>query len=584
MRRALAAGAVGVGCVALVVWIELAFVPLGFNPTDDGYIVSQARRLFTGDMPHADVVSPRPLGSAFLHAVDLALPLPLYEATRLVFVVEMLAMTILFAWFVLARSPLQWKPLEGSLVASSALVNIHVFPLMPWHTTDGLTMLAAGLVAIDAALRHRSRGLLGAGFLLLGAAPVMKQSFVFAPVLGAVWCAAAWFASPGWRRRETLVNAAIAMAAAAAPGILYLLAVASAGGLGAMVEQLTGATRLPGYPIVDQFRGDPGRRQLIVLVSRLTAALVATRALELAARRVGWASVVAWVPRAVAAILVFRVVVSEDLTYGSMWAAKLTWALALVVVVRALLWRAFDGRAAVIVAAGLMSSLSWGYAVPNLVGGTTALALLATLVRDAPPPRVPRWAPAAMAVSATVVAVAAFAVLVDTFSTSRRAIVYFDHPEPALTATLGHLDADFGRLRATPVVRNYVEDVATCIERHPARHVAVLPDNPGLYPVLDLSNPLPLDWAYPPEYVGAEETVIAAARETVRRGGYLVMFQTFSAFDLRSHADLADAGPETPPFTYGDATLARIAELFATASSRVECGSFVAYYAPASSG
>jgi hypothetical protein len=56
---------------------------LGFNPTDDGYVLAQASRVLSGQVPHRDIASPRPLGSALLHVSTCFLPLPLFEATRL---------------------------------------------------------------------------------------------------------------------------------------------------------------------------------------------------------------------------------------------------------------------------------------------------------------------------------------------------------------------------------------------------------------------------------------------------------------------------------------------------------------------
>ena len=39
---------------------------IGFNPTDDGFVLSAARRILDGEIPHKDFVSIRPAGIGLL--------------------------------------------------------------------------------------------------------------------------------------------------------------------------------------------------------------------------------------------------------------------------------------------------------------------------------------------------------------------------------------------------------------------------------------------------------------------------------------------------------------------------------------
>ncbi len=58
--------------VALCLAIYASSGSLGFNPSDEGLVLAQARRVVQGGTPHIDIVSPRPLGSALLHAPEFA--------------------------------------------------------------------------------------------------------------------------------------------------------------------------------------------------------------------------------------------------------------------------------------------------------------------------------------------------------------------------------------------------------------------------------------------------------------------------------------------------------------------------------
>src|SRR5947209_7722457 len=83
--------------MVLVAWLFGTTANVGFNPTDDGYVLSQAYRILHGAVPHKDLISPRPLGSAVIHLVDFLVPLPLLEASRLVALAEVVGSSFLFA-------------------------------------------------------------------------------------------------------------------------------------------------------------------------------------------------------------------------------------------------------------------------------------------------------------------------------------------------------------------------------------------------------------------------------------------------------------------------------------------------------
>jgi hypothetical protein len=161
--------------------------------------------------------------------------------------------------------------------------------------------------------------------------------------------------------------------------------------------------------------------------------------------------------------------------------------------------------------------------------------------------------------------------------------VYFDTGESNLTVPLRPVDSDFGRARTNTTTARYVHELAACVHDHPARYTAVLPDNPGIYPLLGLRNPFSIDWMLPDETRGVQQRLIDDAIRLDLRGDYLVLFQTFSAFNLRDVGAYPAATPDSPPFFYGTPLGAQILAALRH-GQRIACGGFVGAYAPHASG
>jgi hypothetical protein len=531
---------------------------LGFQPTDDGNLLAQTWRLLHGEVPHRDVIFARPMGSAVLHLIDYAVPLPLFESARLIGIAEFVAYSLLFAWLVFDLSPGSWGPARWLAAAASALVSIHAFPLMGWYTTDGLLLVALGFVLLRAGLRDDRRWLRLAGLLALGCAPLVKQSFFMAPVLGGVLVAADP-RSAGKRVRALIGSGVIAaLPLAAYTGLLVVL-----GALDDFIDQISGAKTVWGASFFSAFDSGTAVLGLSVVVGSTAGFLLVRRfvrngAVEIVAR-LGFTVVVVWF------------VVSRHLAFRGTWALALVWAALLVVLWRAVVERTFDRAGLIVVAAGWMTSLSWGYEVPNLAAGAAALYLLDQGWRDVelPNPRV------AIGL-ATVVALVGSGFVTAAFAQARYRHPYGDRPAAELTETLGDAAPEFGSIRTNPNTANYMSELASCVNKYPASRTAILPDNPGIYPALELRNPFPIDWMYFAEIAGHEDRIVSAARQLDRRGDYLVLFQTFKLTALQETAPLPEATPASR--IYGGPLMRQIrASLHGT---QVVCGYFVGIYSP----
>jgi hypothetical protein len=563
--------------VLLVVLVHLRYGHLGFNPTDEGFLLSQARRVVQGAAPHTELISPRPLGSAVLHTLDLVVPVARVELSRL-YATLAVAMTALLAFrFATARPLARFGPAAVLATVLATLGNLNSFPMMAWHTIDGLLLTTAGLVLLDASdaeLRSRRSW---AGLVLLGATVTVKQSFVLVPLLGLAWVAARLRRSGADRGtwwRGVLAGAALT----AVPGLLYLGWLLVTGSLGAAWGQLTGAQGTDlGRPF-EVFRAPLVAPTVLALVAVVALWVLAT---VLRRREAGSASttfaVVTWAALGAASLLWTRSLLDGGLAIAGPWGWQVFWVLLVVAALGSWSDRRFDARAFAIAGIGWMISLSWGVPVPNLFAGTMAV-VAAHRVWTWYRPLAAR--PGRTAVLPAVAALLALLLVAPVFDTARTEAVYRDLPAAALDRSLGDVSSEFGRIRTNAVTGQYVAWIGDCAARYPASRTAVLPDNGFAEQVFGFDNPFPMTWMTPLEWGEEEERLLAAARELDRQGDYLVLFQTFRAAHLDRYDELPLAEPGSELVFGADGLLTELrAEL---GGEEIVCGPFVGTYEPAS--
>jgi hypothetical protein len=204
------------------------FSPLGLNPTDDGLQLAFARRVLDGQWPHRDFFSVRTALSYVLWA-----PVVAWGGNSVIFLSRAIVWLqwALISWLwasVLLRHVLRkvLTPSEELLcVAGAFFLGSHTFPIMAWHTIDGLFLISLGLAATKSS--RSSLRLLG--WLLIGFAPLSKQSFFLAvPLLLLVSPY-----RPNWR----------AWCCAILPGLAYTALFLLKGSGRQLLEQLTANSR-----------------------------------------------------------------------------------------------------------------------------------------------------------------------------------------------------------------------------------------------------------------------------------------------------------------------------------------------------
>jgi hypothetical protein len=163
------------------------------------------------------------------------------------------------------------------------------------------------------------------------------------------------------------------------------------------------------------------------------------------------------------------------------------------------------------------------------------------------------------------------------FNTARQQDVYRDRPAPQLTASLSPVSPAFGDIRTNPQTAEYLLEMAQCVNRYPARYVAILPENAAMYPALSLNNPFPIDWIWSEDIHGSENRILATADRLNSEGDYLVLFQTIGEPAVVNGSSLPAATLDSSPLPSTDLPGEIYSRLRGTRST---CGPFLVVYSP----
>jgi hypothetical protein len=355
--------------------------------------------------------------------------------------------------------------------------------------------------------------------------------------------------------------------ALAAPALAYAAWISCAGGFRAMATQLTSGSIVYGRELVTTLAVG---RERIALAALLIGELALLAAGRLVMRR--RSAIGDFLVRCGLSALFIAVPLAGGLTFfGSSWGIRLVWMSAAFVAFDSRARGAVDVVGLCVLGASWMAMLTWGLPVPNLMGGTLILFVLDRTWRDAPAlrGRGAAWLRGAIAAAAGIL-------VAGSFVHARSRNTYLDAPADGLTASLERVSPEFGGLRTNPTTAKYMEEIAECVRRFPARSVAVLPANAAVYPALRLHDPFPIDWMFPQDLRGSEKRLLDAVDALNREGDYLVLFQTQSGSTLASLSALPDASLATPIFHYDDERRTPL-EIYARLNGRrVAFGSFIA--------
>ena len=202
------------------------FSKYGFNPTDEGFVLSSSNRILHGQIPHIDFSSLRPLGYAYLHIPELLISKKyMFLVSRYVFWFEQVLIAFLWVRFVQQYlGVFQNAAFQYILMFMCLVFNVHYFPVAVLHTIDGLLFAVAGLFL----LQKKPLVLNLIGTLFIGFSVLCKQGFI-------IMIPAAFILF--WNKRITLLLSFL-------PVLVYVVILYLKGGATDLKLQLTGHTEI----------------------------------------------------------------------------------------------------------------------------------------------------------------------------------------------------------------------------------------------------------------------------------------------------------------------------------------------------
>lgn len=166
--------------VAMIAWV-LGSHYLG--DTDQGYIQGLAWRVFRGETIYVDFDYVRPPFSPWFHSIWFQLfGVSGGLLAGRMFMVFQLAIAGWCQLEMLGQGSGQRKDHRVWFFLAVFFLSLHNFPVMPWHTIDGVFWGSVGLWLLS-----RNTNVSFAGWLLIGFAVLVKQSFYLLPILAIAW-------------------------------------------------------------------------------------------------------------------------------------------------------------------------------------------------------------------------------------------------------------------------------------------------------------------------------------------------------------------------------------------------------------
>tara|TARA_A100001035_G_C27713708_1_gene468468 strand:- start:174 stop:881 length:708 start_codon:yes stop_codon:yes gene_type:complete len=87
-----------------------------------------------------------------------------------------------------------------------------------------------------------------------------------------------------------------------------------------------------------------------------------------------------------------------------------------------------------------------------------------------------------------------FAIPVQNLLSFKSDYIYLDKPKEELNYNLNNLNTRYGNVYTSDTVYKYLESIQFCLDKYNSKKVSIFPDNPALYFIYDLENPIPVDW------------------------------------------------------------------------------------------
>lgn len=448
---------------------HLAFSWMGFTPTDEGFTLAHSRRILDGQLPHRDFIIIRPFLSPLIHV-----PFVLWGGNYTFW------LSRCFVWFQLASISWIWTSLGKRAIKFSLSTTItilialicfaastHTKHITAWHTIDGLFISAIGFWLVF----RNGQGSKFAGYFLIAAAALCKQSFVFiAPV--------SLIVLGDWRSIKNWVAAIL-------PGAFYGIYLLAAHAVTDGLVQLTAHTELLTAGVVPYVR----LRVLFSLVLGFVSCWATRPEARLPDKTKRWAAFALMYSAPLLGVVVslwFGILIHTAFLLFGFFAGT-----SLCLLTERATPRQTKQFVLLLLLMAWSVSLSTGYNSPALMAGPILAGLALYSLSILKPGRRLQW---------LLVGIAA-ALVVLGFTVARFRYVYRDRAAPELTNSVGEVLAGGGHIYTNANTYAFMLDLDQAVDRAKKENkaYAILPDVAAYWVKAPQQNPLPAIWPHAQE-------------------------------------------------------------------------------------
>jgi len=485
---------------------------MGFNPTDDGFILAGSRRILEGQIPHLDFISIRPIGSYLLHV-----PFVFFGGDYTFWISRY------FVWFQFACIAWLWTiiidrlletrftSVERILYAVVAFgLSSHNFAILAWHSVDALFLSSIALALCVRCSQHVKM----MGYLLIGLAPLCRQNFLLMIPVSIILVS-------DWRKIRYWLIAIM-------PGLfvgIYLLVI---GAFPDALLQMGSQTDIMNF----------GVKIYIRKWSVPLGILLGYWAMYLSFGKIKLAPLVKRISiqRLLGGLFLFGVplgaaiALSQDRYIGiPCFGLFGTAAGATMYFIMELQERFRRARAGILVLVTAWSvSISVGYNTPALGAGFLTIFIIACSRISYQSTDIKSWMKKLPILLTTVLVI----VTLFSYGIARQEYIYRDLPAHDLTHSLDGVFPGGSLIRTNPNTHAFLADLQLAIDRIQGLDFCILPDLAGYWVKSPRTNPLSIDWVQGTE-LNTQPLVNRVIRDLkIHRGNIIVIVQKVLASSL----------------------------------------------------
>ncbi len=442
----------------------------GFNPSDEARVLGMVQRLYNGEVPHKDFMYQTFVGSAYLHFFHILVPSLNLQFQRILSIL----MFQIYSIALLRLSP-KFNSLKLSykvpIFIISSILNMHYFEFTIWPTVDGIFTLAVGSFLI---FRVEKFKLLG--YFIIGLSPLMKTPFILSTI-------AIIFFDNVIVNRFNLKKFLISSLSASISSLSYLVYVTLNGGFSNLLEESLNQPN-NSLELLNSWIHHLGfyEKTLIPLSILLTLYFLNTKSMK---------------PKILTnpfLKLFILFIVINSLNFGEMTYKPIINLLNLFFIF-ILFLKSFKTKISKETSAffvcyaievGAIMSIGWRWGL--FVSGTVLVLILLSIL-DFIDLDIKR-----NEFISLIVIILIFINPVRNLLQFKSEYIYLDKPKSELTYNLNNLDSRFGNIYTSENVYIYLESIQECLEQYETTKISIFPDNPSLYFIFKLNNPIPVDW------------------------------------------------------------------------------------------